>query len=133
MMNILCGTVVVGGGYYDVFDLSSYKLLSGWQQCGSSASAAAQRCWQRGGGGSRAVAARQQQRDDGSKAVVAVRWQRGGGQRGGGVGSAAAAALAACWRGPTWRLRWKFGSIAASAAAAERWELRCRRTLPRWQ
>ncbi len=33
-MNILCGTVVVGGGYYDVFDLSSYELLSGQRQCG---------------------------------------------------------------------------------------------------
>jgi hypothetical protein len=27
MMNILCGAVVVWGGYYNVFDLSSYELL----------------------------------------------------------------------------------------------------------
>jgi hypothetical protein len=30
-----------GGGYYNVFDLSSYELLSGRRQCGSSPLAAA--------------------------------------------------------------------------------------------
>jgi hypothetical protein len=63
MMNILCGAVVVGG-YYDVFDMSSYELLSGRRQCGASAAAAARqrrvawwRCWQRGGTGSTTAAA----------------------------------------------------------------------------
>jgi hypothetical protein len=112
-----------GGGYYNVFDLSSFELLSGRQQCGSSALAAARRqraawqqCWQQGGGGGRAVAARQQQCGNGSVAVVAVQRQRGRGQRGRGVGSAAAAALAARGWQPAWWLRWKFGSIAAPLA-----------------
>ncbi len=115
MMSILCGAGVVGGGYYNVFDLSSYELLSGWRQCGGSALAAAQR----------------RQRGNDSVAVVAVRWQHGGGQRGGGAGSAAA--LAARRRRPAWWLQRKFGRITASAVAAERRELRCRRALPRWR
>ncbi len=96
-------------------------------------SAAAERWRQRGGGGQRGsgvgsramvVAERWQHGGGsvaaGSMAVVAVRRQCGGGKHGGGVGSAAAAALAARqWR-PAWRLRQKFGGIAASAAAAER-------------
>ncbi len=106
-----------GGGYKDVFDLSSYKLLSGWWQCGGSALAAAQqqqaawqRCWQRGGSGGRAVAARRRHHDNGSVAVVVVRWQRGGGQHGSGVGqcggSAAVgsvAAVLAAWRWQHWQ------------------------------
>jgi hypothetical protein len=86
-----------GGGYYNVFDLSSYEVLSGWRQCVSSASAAAQwlqaawrRCWQRGKGMGRAVAVLQRQRGNDSVAVVAVWRQRVGGHRGGNVGSAAA-------------------------------------------
>ncbi len=109
MMSILCGAGVVGGGYYNVIDLSSYKLLSGRQQCSGSVSAAVLRwraawrwCWQRGGGGGRGVAARRRQRGNDSVAVVAVWRQRGGRQHGGGVGSTmAAAGLAAAaevWR-----------------------------------
>jgi hypothetical protein len=115
-----------GGGYYDVFDLSSYELLSGRRQCGGSALAAARRrraawrrCWQRGGGGGRAVAARRRQRGNDSVAVVAVRRQCGGGQQGGGVGSAVA--LAARWQQPAWRLRRKFGgnhSVSGGSRAA---------------
>jgi hypothetical protein len=113
MMNILCGAVVVGGDYYDVFDLSSYELFSGWWQCSGSTLAAAWgqravwwRCWQRGGGGGRVVAAQQRQRGNGSVAVVAV-WRQCGGGQGGGVsqcgGSMAVGSMAtvlAAWR---WR------------------------------
>jgi hypothetical protein len=112
-MNILCGAVVVGGGYYDVFDLSSYELLRGWQQCSGSALAvewqqwaAWGRCWQRGGGGSRAVAAQQRQHGNGSVAVVAVWRQQGGGQ-GGGVGQCGGSAVE--------------GSVAAVLASWQRW------------
>ncbi len=101
-----------GGGYYNVFDLSSYKLLSGRWQCSGSVLAAARQqraawrqCWQHSGGGGRAVAARQQQHDDGSVAVVAVQRQRGGRNRGGDVGSGGVAALTARRRRPTWWLR----------------------------
>ncbi len=126
-----------GGGYYNVFDLLSYKLLSGQRQCGGSALAAALRrraawqgCWQHGGSGGRAVAMQQQQHSDDSMAVVAMRWQHVGGQHGGSVGSRLV--LAAQWRRPAWRLRRKFGGITASAAAAERRELHCRHASPRW-
>jgi hypothetical protein len=71
MMNILCSAVVVGGGYYNVFELSSFELLSGWRQCGGSALAARWR--QRSGGGQHGGGV-------GSAAVVAAeRWQRTGG------------------------------------------------------
>ncbi len=64
-------------------------------------------------------------------AVVAVRLQHGGRKRGGSVNSAVAAALAARQMRPAWRLWRKFGGIVASAAAAERRELCCRR-MPSW-
>jgi hypothetical protein len=129
-----------GGGYYNVFDLSSYKLLNGRWQCGGSAAMAAwqrravlRRCWQGGSGDGRAVAARRWQHSKNSVAVVAVQRQRGSGKHGGSVGSAAAAALAARQRRPAWRLRRKFGGIAASSAASEWGELRCRHMPPRWR
>ncbi len=125
-----------GGGYYNVFDMSSYKLLSGRRQCSGSTLAAAQRrrvawwrCWQRSGGGSRAVAAQQWQHGNGSMAVVAVRWQHGGRQRGGGVGqcgSSAAvgsvAAVSAARRQPCWQHTgggW-LGGCGGSLAALQR-------------
>ena len=124
-----------GGGYSDVFDLSSYKLLSGWRQCGGSAAAAAwqrraawRRCWQCGGGGSRVVAARRGQRSGGSVAVVAVRWQRGGGQRGGGVsqcggspGAGSVVAVSAARRQPRWQhaCGGRLGSCGRSFAALQ--------------
>jgi hypothetical protein len=125
-----------GGGYYNVFDMSSYELLSGWRQCGGSASAAARRrrvvwrqCWQLGSGGSRAVAARQRQRGNGSVAVVATRLQHGRGQPGGGVGqcggSVAAGSMAAvltarrrpCWQHPSGS---RLGGCGKSFAALQR-------------
>ncbi len=96
--------------------MSSYELLSGRRQCGSSALAAVRRwqvawrrCWQRGGGGGRAVAAWRPQLGGGSVAVVAVRRQHGGRQRGSGVGQCSSSAAA--------------GSVAAVSAA---------RGWPRW-
>jgi hypothetical protein len=86
------------GGYYNVFDMSSYELISGWRQCSGRALAAARRwrvawrrCWQHGGGGGRAVAARRRQRGNGSVAVVAVRGQRSSGSVAAVSASAAAA------------------------------------------
>jgi hypothetical protein len=140
-----------GGGYHDVFDLSSYKLLSEWQKCDSSAAAAgsvaavlAARQWWQQSGGSMAVAARRQQHGSGGSAAAARRqaaWRRcrpvqlqhGSGKRGGGVGSTAAAALAARQQWLAWRLRRKFGSIAASVVAAEQGELRCGHVPPQWR
>jgi hypothetical protein len=104
-----------GGGYYDVFDMSSYELLSGRRQCGGSAAAAARRrraawrrCWQHGGGGGKGVAAQRWQGGVGSVAVVAVRRQRGGGQHGGLVGQCSGRVAA--------------GSVEA-VLAARRWSL----------
>ncbi len=106
-----------GEGYYNVFDMSSYKHFSGWRQCGSSGLVAARRqrvvwrrCWQRGSGGGRAVAAQRWQRSNGSVVVVAVRRQCGGEQHGGSVnqcgGSAAAGSVVAVLA-VRQRLRWQ--------------------------
>ncbi len=130
---VQCGSS--GGGYHDVFDMSSYKLLSVRRQCGSSASAAVRwrrvawrRCWQQGGGGGRVVAARWWQRGDGSVVGMAVWRQRGGGQRGGGVGQCGSSAVAgsvAAVLAVRRRLRWQqagggqLGGCGGSLAALQ--------------
>jgi hypothetical protein len=114
-----------GGGYYNVFDMSSYKLLSRWWQCDSSAMAAARQwrvvwrqCWQRGGSGGRAVAAQQRQRSDGSLVVVIVGRQHGSGQRGGSVGQCGSSAAAARRRATWWQCQQRGGGHAGSTLAA---------------
>jgi hypothetical protein len=110
---------------------------------------------QRGGGvGSVVVAAERWQSGSGSAAMAAWRWwPYGGSAVVGSVAAVSASALAAlrraAWRQrcgsvvaavlaphrqrPAWRLQQKFGSIAASAVAAEWRELCCRHMPPRWQ
>jgi hypothetical protein len=116
----------------------TWRQWAVWQRGGNVGStvAVAVEQWQQrgGGGGSVAAAAVQWQHGSGSMAVVAVRRQCGnGGQHGSNVGSVAAAAPAARRRQPAWWLLQKFGSITASATAAERQELRCRRVPPQCQ